>query len=115
MKMVHGDGRSLCQRVVLAVVALLILGDPGEAATQLCPPTHEAAVVEKLAEKYERRPRHKTRPDKYELKVHKTALEKTHITLKCKRRKKAGLALNNDFKAPKCPTRPSHLEAQYWT
>jgi hypothetical protein len=32
-------------------------------------------VVETLAEKYEYegRPRHKTRPDKYELKVHKTA------------------------------------------
>jgi hypothetical protein len=64
------------------------------------PPTHEVAVVEKLAEKYERRPRHKTRPDKYELNVHMTALEKTHITLKRKRRKKTGLALNNNFKAP---------------
>jgi len=56
--------------------------------------------VENLAEKYERRPRHKTRPDKYELKVHKTALEKTHITSKRKRHKKTGPALNNDFKAP---------------
>lgn len=56
--------------------------------------------MEKLAEKYERRPSHKTRPDKYEFKVHKTALEKTHITSKRKRRKKTGPALNNDFKAP---------------
>jgi hypothetical protein len=101
MKMVHGDGRSLCQRVVLAVVALLILRDPGEAATQFCPPPHPRGCSRgKLAEKYERRPRHKTRPDKYELNVHMTALEKTHITLKRKRRKKTGLALNNDSKAP---------------
>lgn len=63
------------------------------------PPIHEAAVAENLAEKYERRPRHKTRPDKYELKVHKTALEKTHITSMRKRRKKSGPALSNDFKA----------------
>jgi hypothetical protein len=64
------------------------------------PPIHEAAVVGNVAEMYEKRTRHKTRSDKYELKVHKTALEKTHITSKRKRCKKASLALNDDFKAP---------------
>ena len=67
------------------------------------PPIHEAAVVENVAEKYEKRSRHKTRPDKYELKVHKTALEKADVTSKRKRGKKAGLTLNNDFKAPNVP------------
>ena len=68
------------------------------------PTTHVAAVEKGLRKKYERRPRHKTRPDKYELKVDKRRLEKSshervHQTSKRKRRKKSGLTLNHDFEA----------------
>jgi hypothetical protein len=69
-----------------------------------------AAVGRCPENQYERRPRHKTRPDKYELKVDKRTVEKssherTHNSSKRKRkrRKKTGLALNHDFKAPNVP------------
>jgi hypothetical protein len=72
---------------------------------------HAACVAgaEKHPEnKYERKPRHKTRPDKYELKVDQRTVEKgtherTHRKSNRKRRKKTGLAFNHDFKAPNVP------------
>ena len=66
------------------------------------------AREENPGKKYEKRPRHKTRPDKYELKVdkkvaEKTSHERTHRRLKRKHRKKTALALNHEFKAPNVP------------
>ena len=57
---------------------------------------------------YERRARHKTRPDRYVLKTdkktsHKPAQEKGDKKPKRRRRKKNGLSLNHDFKAPNVP------------
>ena len=58
--------------------------------------------------KYEKRPRHKTRPDKYELKLNKSTIGRSRHEIaqkksKHKRRTKTGLALNRDFKAPNVP------------
>jgi hypothetical protein len=72
------------------------------------PSTRLVAVEKHPEKKYERRPRHKTRPDKYELKVDTKTVDKaTHeatcIKSKRKRHKKTGFALNRDFKAPNVP------------
>ena len=54
--------------------------------------------------RYERKPRHKTKVDKYDLKTTSTARNKDkaeiHKTRSRKRRKKSGLVLNNEFQAP---------------
>jgi hypothetical protein len=72
------------------------------------PATRLAAVEKHLGKKYERRPRHKTRPDKYELKVDARPVEKaphegTYKKSKRKHHKKTGFAFNHDFKAPNVP------------
>ena len=76
----------------------------GSASPGIC-----VAVVENdYGQKYEKRPRHKTRVDKYELKVDKKAAEKTshdrpREKSKRRRRKKTALSLNHDFRAPNIP------------
>ena len=65
-------------------------------------------VPQDTGKKYERRARHKTRPDKYVLKtgkktVHDPAQEKNIKKSKRRRRKNNGLSLNHDFKAPNVP------------
>jgi hypothetical protein len=67
-----------------------------------------AGVSEHPEKKYDRRPRRKTRPDKYEYKVNKGNMEKgphemTHNKTKGQPRKKTVFALNHDFMAPKVP------------
>ena len=70
-------------------------------------PRHNAAaiLVEGGGKKYERRPRRKTKSDKYELKVDKkrkdmSGAEKSRRKSKRRRRKKTGVTLNHEFKAP---------------
>ena len=68
-----------------------------------------AARMRKKAEKtYERKPRHKTRPDKYEVKTdrmakEKSGHEKTRHKSKRRCRRKTGKTLNHEFKAPNVP------------
>ena len=72
------------------------------------PTTCVVVGEEDPGKKYEKRPRHKTRPDKYELKAdqkvaEKTSHERLHRKLERKRRKKTAVALNHEFKAPNVP------------
>ena len=58
--------------------------------------------------RYERRPRHKTKPDKYELKPEPSKKRSSHHKdtrhrPKRQRRRKSGIVLNNEFKAPNVP------------